>query len=156
MLQDDAGSETVGKETEVGLPEVGKGDIESDTTQETETEKEEETADQVIDTTTQTDTEQLAVNVAPFFDTTIESTTEAAGLRKSPEYQQYKKNLIDLGTDLGLDIEKPAYMDHISKKLKFVGDLDSTQKERLKEIASRCPVHKTIASAVVFDTKIIN
>ena len=59
VLQDDAGSETVGKETEVGLPEVGKGDIESDTTQETETEKEEETADQVIDTTTQTDTEQL-------------------------------------------------------------------------------------------------
>ncbi|MEP1486929.1 MAG: alpha/beta fold hydrolase [Algibacter sp.] len=57
--------------------------------------------------------------------------------------------------DLGLDIETPTYIDHISKKLKFVGHLDSTQKTRLKEIASRCPVHKTIASEVIFDTTII-
>ena len=47
------------------------------------------------------------------------------------------------------------YLDHINKKLKFVGDLTTEQKERLKEIASRCPVHKTIASEVVFDTQII-
>ncbi len=58
--------------------------------------------------------------------------------------------------DLGLDIEKPTYLDHISKKLKFVGNLDETQKERLKEIASKCPVHKTIASEVIFNTTIIN
>ncbi|AUP80193.1 bifunctional alpha/beta hydrolase/OsmC family protein [Flavivirga eckloniae] len=58
--------------------------------------------------------------------------------------------------DLGLEIEKPTYLDHISKKLKFVGNLDETQKQRLKEIASKCPVHKTIASEVVFNTTIIN
>jgi len=58
VLQDDAGSETVGKETEVGLPEVGKGDVESDTTQQTETESETQT-DQNVDTTTKTDSEQL-------------------------------------------------------------------------------------------------
>ena len=57
--------------------------------------------------------------------------------------------------DLGLEIEKPVYLDHISKKLKFIGDLNDTQKERLKEIASKCPVHKTIASEVIFDTSII-
>ncbi len=58
--------------------------------------------------------------------------------------------------DLGLDLDTPKYIDHISKKLKFVGNLDSTQKERLKEIASRCPVHKTIANEVLFNTTIIN
>ncbi|WP_303318266.1 alpha/beta fold hydrolase [Flavivirga abyssicola] len=58
--------------------------------------------------------------------------------------------------DLGLEIETPTYLDHISKKLKFVGNLDEKQKERLKEIASRCPVHKTIASEVVFNTTIVN
>ena len=58
VLQDDAGSETVGKETEVGLPEVGKGDVESDTTQQTETESETQT-DQTVDTTKKTDAEQL-------------------------------------------------------------------------------------------------
>lgn len=56
---------------------------------------------------------------------------------------------------LELDIEKPGYLDHISKKLKFVGNLDASQKQRLKEIASRCPVHKTIASKVVFDTHVL-
>ena len=58
--------------------------------------------------------------------------------------------------ELELNVEKPGYLDHISKKLKFVGNLDDTQKQRLKEIASRCPVHKTIASEVIFDTEIIN
>lgn len=58
--------------------------------------------------------------------------------------------------ELMLDIEKPGYVDHITKRLKFVGDLDHKQKERLKEIASRCPVHKTVASEVIFNTKIID
>ena len=58
--------------------------------------------------------------------------------------------------DLGLETETPTYLDHISKKLKFVGNLDEKQKQRLKEIASKCPVHKTIAGEVVFNTTIIN
>lgn len=57
--------------------------------------------------------------------------------------------------DLQVDLEKPKYLDHISKKLKFVGNLDASQKERLKEIASRCPVHRTIESQVIFETQII-
>ncbi|MFD1063014.1 alpha/beta fold hydrolase [Winogradskyella litorisediminis] len=47
------------------------------------------------------------------------------------------------------------YLHHIDKKLKFVGNLDTKQKERLKEIASRCPVHRTLESGVVFKTDII-
>ena len=57
--------------------------------------------------------------------------------------------------DLQVIVEKPKYLDHISKKLKFVGNLDASQKERLKEIASRCPVHRTIESQVIFETQII-
>lgn len=57
--------------------------------------------------------------------------------------------------DLMVDVEKPGYLDHISKKLKFVGDLDETQKQRLKEIASKCPVHKTVANKVIFDTEVV-
>jgi len=67
-------------------------------------------------------------------------------------YISYSKKHSD---ELELDVEKPGYLDHINKKLKFVGDLDDKQKQRLKEIASRCPVHKTIASEVVFKTSII-
>ncbi|MEO1029759.1 MAG: alpha/beta fold hydrolase [Bacteroidota bacterium] len=57
--------------------------------------------------------------------------------------------------DLQVNVDKPKYLDHISKKLKFVGNLDASQKERLKEIASRCPVHRTLESEVIFETQII-
>ena len=55
--------------------------------------------------------------------------------------------------DLGIETENPGYLDHISKKLKFVGNLDAEQKQRLKEIASRCPVHKTLEKGVIFETE---
>lgn len=57
--------------------------------------------------------------------------------------------------DLKAPTDKPKYLDHISKKLKFIGDLTEEQTKRLKEISSRCPVHKTIASEVVFETEIL-
>jgi len=57
--------------------------------------------------------------------------------------------------DLGIDTEKPGYLDHMSKKLKFVGNLDAKQKQRLKEIASRCPVHRTLEKGVVFKTELL-
>ncbi|APG65478.1 osmotically inducible protein C [Tenacibaculum todarodis] len=57
--------------------------------------------------------------------------------------------------DLEVQVNKPTYLDFITKKLKFVGNLDDKQKQRLKEIASKCPVHKTLASKVIFDTSIL-
>lgn len=57
--------------------------------------------------------------------------------------------------DLGIDTENPGYLDHMSKKLKFVGTLDANQKQRLKEIASRCPVHRTLERGVLFDTAVL-
>ena len=51
--------------------------------------------------------------------------------------------------------ESSGAIDFIFKKLKFVGDLTSEQKFKMKEIASKCPVHKTLASEVKFETEII-
>lgn len=42
------------------------------------------------------------VNIAPFFDTTIETIEQANELRKSPEYKQYKDNLIFISEELGI------------------------------------------------------
>ncbi|WP_435181860.1 bifunctional alpha/beta hydrolase/OsmC family protein [Cellulophaga omnivescoria] len=58
--------------------------------------------------------------------------------------------------DLMLDVDKPTKYDHLSKKLKFVGNLDDKQKLRLKEIASKCPVHRTLQSDIIIDTTIVN
>jgi uncharacterized OsmC-like protein/pimeloyl-ACP methyl ester carboxylesterase len=64
-------------------------------------------------------------------------------------YVTYSKKHSD---DLMIDVEKPSQFDHLSKRLKFVGNLDEKQKQRLKEIASRCPVHRTLQSQIIIDT----
>ena len=68
-------------------------------------------------------------------------------------YVTYSKKHSD---DLKEGMQKPTSLYHISKKLKFVGDLDDKQIQRLEEIASRCPVHRTLANGVEFDTELID
>ena len=57
--------------------------------------------------------------------------------------------------DLMLDSNKPTRIDHLSKKCTFVGNLDESQRKRLKQIASKCPVHKTLQSEVIIETELI-
>lgn len=47
-----------------------------------------------------------------------------------------------------------AKIDHISRRIIIEGDdLDDTQRERLLEIADRCPVHRTLHAQVVVETE---
>ena len=57
--------------------------------------------------------------------------------------------------DLEVKLDAPKYLDFIHKKIKLVGNLNEAQKQRLREIASKCPVHKTLASQVIFETSLI-
>lgn len=68
-------------------------------------------------------------------------------------YITYSKKHSD---DLVRDLDKPTRFDHLLKKLKFVGDLDGGQQEKLTEIASKCPVHKTLLSDIVIETEVIS
>ncbi|GHC51419.1 bifunctional alpha/beta hydrolase/OsmC family protein [Ulvibacter litoralis] len=67
-------------------------------------------------------------------------------------YITYSKKHSD---DLEIDVEKPTRFDHLSKRLKFVGDLDDAQKQKLKEIASKCPVHRTLQSEIIIETELV-
>lgn len=58
--------------------------------------------------------------------------------------------------ELKLDLEEPRKVDYIEKKIKFVGNLDEKQQNRLTQIADRCPVQKTLQNGVFFDTEIIS
>ncbi len=51
-----------------------------------------------------------------------------------------------------MDNDKPTRLDHICKRLVLVGDLTQEQRQRLLEIAERCPVHRTLQSDVVIET----
>lgn len=53
------------------------------------------------------------------------------------------------------DCEKStAKIDHFNRKIELVGDLDETQKQRLLEIADKCPVHKTLHADVKVITEL--
>ncbi len=43
-------------------------------------------------------------------------------------------------------------LDEIQIKIRVEGDLDETQRTRLLEIATRCPVHRTLSSEVKIRT----
>ena len=67
-------------------------------------------------------------------------------------YITYSKKHSD---DLNIDVDTPNRFDHLQKKLKFIGDLDEKQTRRLKEIASKCPVHKTLQNKIIIETEIL-
>lgn len=58
-------------------------------------------------------------------------------------------------SDMGSEGSASKSIDYISKKLELHGDLDDTQRERLKEIAAKCPVHKTLQNEVVIETELV-
>ena len=51
--------------------------------------------------------------------------------------------------------EKPgAKIDHFERVIELEGDLDEAQRQRLLEIADRCPVHRTLHGDVKVVTRI--
>ncbi len=58
--------------------------------------------------------------------------------------------------EIGIDTEELGRIDFITKKIKLVGNLTEEQRKNLLSIASRCPVHKTVSSGVVFKNELID
>ncbi|HET6385406.1 MAG TPA: OsmC family protein [Armatimonadota bacterium] len=44
--------------------------------------------------------------------------------------------------------EKNVKLDRITVRLRFTGNLDDDQRRRLREIAGRCPVHRTLTGQI--------
>lgn len=64
-------------------------------------------------------------------------------------YLTYQKKHSD---ELNVDTDLIGNIDHISKKIIFIGNLDEKQRKRLLQIASKCPVHRTLQNEVVIET----
>jgi len=62
-----------------------------------------------------------------------------------------KKN----SSNLEEETHKTTRFDHLQKKIKLIGNLDETQRKRLREIASKCPVHKTLLAIPTIETELI-
>jgi len=44
---------------------------------------------------------------------------------------------------------------HVDKTIELKGDLSQEQRERLLEIATRCPVNRTLKKGVLFDVRLM-
>ena len=57
----------------------------------------------------------------------------------------HAKDCEDCETEQGM-------LDEIQSKIRVEGDLDESQRTRLLEIATRCPVHRTLSSEIKIRT----
>jgi putative redox protein len=49
-----------------------------------------------------------------------------------------------------------GYVSQIRKLVTLDGDLDDAQRQRLLEIADRCPVHRTLVSEIIISTDLVS
>ena len=62
----------------------------------------------------------------------------------------------DYNKDSGSCDEKPAQIEVIDRSVTLVGDLTAEQRERLLQIADRCPVHRTLHSELRVTTELVD
>jgi putative redox protein len=55
-----------------------------------------------------------------------------------------------------VDIERHNDVEILTRHIELVGDLDGQQRERLLEIAQRCPIHKALAGEIQIKTQLVN
>ncbi len=57
-------------------------------------------------------------------------------------------------TDCATCETKEGKIDRLERRITLEGPLDETQRQRLLEIADRCPVHRTLTSEIVIQTRL--
>jgi putative redox protein len=50
---------------------------------------------------------------------------------------------------------KVGMLDRIDREVELVGPLDEAQRARLLEIANKCPVHRTLTSEILIQTRLV-
>lgn len=50
--------------------------------------------------------------------------------------------------------QQTGYTDQVDRTLQLYGNLDQQQRQRLQEIADKCPVHRTLSSGVMVNTEL--
>ncbi len=55
-----------------------------------------------------------------------------------------------------VDIERHNDVEIFIRHIELLGDLDDQQRERLLEIAEKCPIHKALAGEIQIKTQLVN
>ena len=55
-----------------------------------------------------------------------------------------------------VDIERAEDVEKFMRDIQLIGNLNTEEKERLLEIANKCPIHKALAGQIQIKTQLIN
>jgi len=55
-----------------------------------------------------------------------------------------------------VDIERLSDVETFSREIQLLGNLSAEEKERLLEIAHKCPIHKALAGQIQIKTQLVN
>jgi putative redox protein len=55
-----------------------------------------------------------------------------------------------------VDIERTDDVETFSREIQLLGNLSAEEKERLLEIAHKCPIHKALAGQIKIKTQLVN
>ncbi len=55
-----------------------------------------------------------------------------------------------------VDIERAEDVEKFMRDIQLIGNLNAEEKERLLEIANKCPIHKALAGQIQITTQLIN
>lgn len=55
-----------------------------------------------------------------------------------------------------VDIERPHDVETFIRDIQLVGDLDIEQRERLLDIATKCPIHKALSGEIQIKTQLVS
>ena len=55
-----------------------------------------------------------------------------------------------------VDIERADDVEKFSRDIQLVGNLNEEEKQRLLEIADKCPIHKALAGTIQIKTRLVN
>ncbi len=68
---------------------------------------------------------------------------------------RYEHDRVHANDCADCDDDSTGFIDRVRSEIFIEGDFDAEQKERLADIARRCPVHKTLDHGVDFTTEMV-
>lgn len=70
------------------------------------------------------------------------------------EVRVHLEHYKDYPEDAGQMDDPKSKLDHIDREIEMEGNLDDSQRQRLFEIANKCPVHRTLHSEIIVKSKL--
>ena len=99
--------------------------------------------------------EMLLGSVASCTAITLSMYAQRKGLDLHSVSVQYHYEKVHADDCMACDDEATGFIDTVRSQIFIEGDFTDSQRKRLAEIATRCPVHKTLERGITFDDDVV-